>query len=59
MVMLVIGVVDILSMLIKSYVGFVIYMVVFGVFDGCFVVFFVVFCVDIVGVDKVFVGIGV
>lgn len=59
MVMLIIGVVDMLSMLIKFYVGLVVYMLVFGVFDGCFVVFLVVFCVDIVGVDKVVVGIGI
>lgn len=59
MAMLVIGVADTLSTLTKSYVGLVIYMVVFGVFDGCFVVFLAVLCADIVGVDKVSAGIGV
>ncbi|XP_029214258.2 monocarboxylate transporter 10-like [Acropora millepora] len=57
--MLVIGVADTLSTLTKSYAGLVVYMVVFGVFDGCFVVFLAVLCADIVGVDKVSAGIGV
>ena len=57
--MLVIGVADTLSTLTKTYVGLVVYMVVFGVFDGCFVVFLAVLCADIVGVDKVAAGIGV
>lgn len=34
-------------------------MVVFGVFDGCYVVLLAVLCADIVGVDKVSAGIGV
>ena len=57
--MLVIGVADTLSTLTKTYAGLVVYMVVFGVFDGCFVVFLAVLCADIVGVDKVAAGIGV
>lgn len=57
--MLIIGVADTLSTLTKSYAGLVVYMVVFGVFDGCFVVFLAVLCADIVGVDKVSAGIGV
>lgn len=57
--MLVIGVADTLSTLTKSYAGLVVYMVVFGVFDGCFVVLLAVLCADIVGVDKVAAGIGV
>ena len=57
--MLAIGVADTLSTLTKSYAGLVVYMVVFGVFDGCFVVFLAVLCADIVGVDKVAAGIGV
>lgn len=57
--MLAIGVADTLSTLTKSYVGLVVYMVVFGVFDGCFVVMLAVLCADIVGVDKVAAGIGV
>ncbi|XP_020619487.1 monocarboxylate transporter 10-like [Orbicella faveolata] len=57
--MLAIGVADTLSTLTKSYAGLVVYMVVFGVFDGCFVVLLAVLCADIVGVDKVAAGIGV
>ena len=57
--MLVIGVANTLSTLTKSYAGLVVYMVVFGVFDGCYVVFLAVLCADIVGVDKVAAGIGV
>ena len=57
--MLVIGVADTLSTLTESYAGLVVYMVVFGVFDGCFVVLLAVLCADIVGVDKVAAGIGV
>lgn len=54
-----IGVAHTLSTLTKSYVGFVSYMVVFGVFDGCFVVLLGVLCADIVGYDKVAAGMGV
>ncbi|KAL9964086.1 hypothetical protein ACROYT_G027665 [Oculina patagonica] len=57
--MLVIGVANTLSTLTKSYAGLVVYMVVFGVFDGCYVVLLAVLCADIVGVDKVAAGIGV
>lgn len=57
--MLLIGVADTLSTLTKSYAGLVVYMLVFGVFDGCFVVFLAVLCADIVGVDKVAAGIGI
>ncbi|KAK3742459.1 hypothetical protein QZH41_007997 [Actinostola sp. cb2023] len=35
------------------------YMVVFGVFDGCFVVLLGVLCADIVGYDKVAAGMGI
>ena len=59
MAMLLIGVADTLSTLTKSYAGLVVYMLVFGVFDGCFVVFLAVLCADIVGVDKVAAGIGI
>lgn len=59
MAMLIIGVADTLSTLTKSYAGLVVYMLVFGVFDGCFVVFLAVLCADIVGVDKVAAGIGI
>lgn len=57
--MLVIGVANTLSTLTKSYIGLSVYMVVFGVFDGCFVVLLAVLCADIVGVEKVAAGIGV
>lgn len=57
--MLLIGVADTLSTLTKSYAGLVVYMLIFGVFDGCFVVFLAVLCADIVGVDKVAAGIGI
>ncbi|KAJ7328161.1 hypothetical protein OS493_025574 [Desmophyllum pertusum] len=59
MSMLIIGVANTLSTLTKSYAGLAVYMVVFGVFDGCYVVLLAVLCADIVGVDKVAAGIGV
>lgn len=54
-----IGVAHTLSTLTTSYIGFVSYMVVFGVFDGCFVVLLGVLCADIVGFDKVAAGMGI
>ena len=59
MAFLIIGIADTLSTLTHSYAGLVVYMVVFGVFDGCYVVLLAVICADIVGVDKVSSGIGI
>ncbi|EDO39975.1 predicted protein, partial [Nematostella vectensis] len=59
MAFLIIGIAHTLSTLTTSYVGFVLYMIVFGIFDGCFVVLLGVLCADIVGLDKVAEGMGV
>lgn len=59
MAFLFIGIANTLSTLTQSYVGLAVYMVVFGVFDGCYVVLLGVICADIVGVDKVSAGMGV
>ena len=59
MAFLCIGVANTLSTLTKSYAGLSVYMVVFGLFDGCFVVLLGVLCADVVGLDKVAAGMGV
>ncbi|XP_031565580.1 monocarboxylate transporter 10-like [Actinia tenebrosa] len=56
---LIIGIAHTLMTLTTSYIGFVSYMVVFGIFDGCFVVLLGVLCADIAGIDKVAAGMGV
>lgn len=44
---------------ITNFVGFAMYMVSFGVFDGCFIVLLAIVVSDVVGIDKVSTGMGV
>lgn len=47
-------VIIILCFFVWDYIGFIFYVVGFGVFDGCFVLLIVIIISDIVGVGKFF-----
>ena len=59
MAFLCIGIVDVLVPQITNFAGFAMYMVSFGVFDGCFIVLLAIVVSDVVGIDKVSPGMGV
>jgi MCP family monocarboxylic acid transporter-like MFS transporter 10 len=54
-----IGVIQTLVPQITNFAGFAMYMVTFGVFDGCFIVLLAIVVSDVVGIDKVSTGMGV
>ena len=54
-----IGVTQTLVPQITNFNGFCMYMVSFGVFDGCFIVLLAIVVSDVVGIDKVSTGMGV
>ena len=54
-----IGAIQLLVPQITNFVGLAMYMVSFGVFDGCFIVLLAIVVSDVVGIDKVSTGMGV
>jgi MCP family monocarboxylic acid transporter-like MFS transporter 10 len=54
-----IGAIQTLVPQITNFAGFAMYMVSFGVFDGCFIVLLAIVVSDVVGIDKVSTGMGV
>lgn len=59
MAFLCIGIVDTLVPQITNFAGYAMYMVSFGVFDGCFIVLLAIVVSDVVGIDKVSPGMGI
>ena len=54
-----IGAIQALVPQITNFTGFAMYMVSFGVFDGCFIVLLAIVVSDVVGIDRVSTGMGV
>ena len=54
-----IGIADTLVPQITNFTGFVIYMVSFGIFDGCFTVLIAIVVGDVVGIDNISSGMAV
>lgn len=54
-----IGIADVLVPQVTNFTGLVMYMIAFGVFDGCFVTLLAIVVSDVVGIDKVSPGMGI
>lgn len=54
-----IGILETVVPHIRNFAGLAVYMVLFGLFDGCFIVLLAIVVSDVVGIEKVSTGMGV